>query len=549
MVRSIGRSAGLLFALALLWLTSVVRAELIVNEILVNEPGRSTSLEWIELFVDSAGSVVLDDYQLLVDDELVTVPGGWRLEPQSYLIICRKLVSSDGTASFENRWGDGSGVWGDTPGEAAITMPTVASFSLVNTGGSVAIYRLGATVSTMSWTQAGVDGYSWERVAPSSPTALQSVDFDGSTPGVINSVTPVGVDLGLEVVGATIDNGWTQLRFTVVNRGLETFGEAVLSLNYDATWHDTSGGPIDQFDIPSLEPGESYETGYDFLFDSMYVHLIAVLPDDDRLRNNKRLFVAPAEGFPAFQLTELSPRPGGSSDAEWIEIVNRTDRPYDLTDWQVGDYKHTNAITDASIVVPPGQRVVLVRSELLFMDSYPEFTGIMIEPASWSLLNDGGDTALLVDHFGLEADRFGYSSLFDGDYTWCRIEDDEQSAQWGRSEEPGGSPGEVNRVVISNGSRKLNVSIVPDVFSPDGDGIEDSVVIVIDGPDVQEYKLRIYDRQGRMVRRFDQSGYRRDQYVWYGLSDAGRRLPVGIYILYCEIDGAGSIKKPIVIAR
>ena len=549
MVRMINRSAGLLVFVALLYCSSVVHAELIVNEIMVNEPGGSTNYEWIELFVDSTGSVFLDDYELLVDNKPVSVPEGLELEPQSYLIICKKLVSTDGSAAFENRWGDSSGVWGDTPDEAAMILPTVASFSLVNTGGSVTVYRQGAIVSTMFWTEAGTDGYSWERVTPSSSIVTQSVDFDGSTPGVVNSMTPVGVDLGLEAVDAAIDSGWTQLRFTVVNRGLETFSETVLSLYYDDTWHETSGQPIDQLEVPLLEPGESHEVGDDYLFDSMYVHLMAVLPDDDRLRNNIRTFVAPAAEFPAFHLTEFSPRPGGASDAEWVEILNRTDRSFDLTGWQVGDYKRTYSITDTSLSVAPGQRVVLVRSGPLFRDSYPDFAGVMIEPAGWSLLNDGGDTVLLVDHFELEADRFGYSSLFDGDHTWCRVEGGEQEGLWGRSEEPGGSPGEANRVVMSDDFGDLKVSVEPELFSPDGDGVEDSVVIYIDGPDGRDYQLKILDRQGRVVRRFDQDGYRRDQYVWYGLSDAGSRLPIGIYILYCEIDGAGSIKKPIVIAR
>lgn len=549
MVKAIKRSAGLLVSIVLLWFSSTARAELIVNEIMVNEPGRSTSLEWIELFVDSTGSVQLDDYQLLVDSELVTVPLRRRLEPNSYLIVCKKLLSTDGSASFENRWGDGSGIWGDTPDEAAIPLPIVASFSLVNTGGSVAIQRLGTNVSIMVWTEPGADGYSWERVIATSSSVAQSVDFDGSTPGVVNSVTPVGIDLGLEGVDAVSDNGWTQLRFTVVNRGLDLFNATELLLYYDPAWHETTGQPIASFEIPSMQPGESIEVGDGFLFDSMYVLLLAVLPDDDRTRNNKRTFAAPALEFPAFHLTELSPRPFGSSDAEWIEIVNRTDQPYDLAGWQVGDYKRTYTIAHTSLMVEPGQRVLLTRSGSLFMDSYPDFAGLLIEPVGWSLLNDGGDTAVLIDHFGLEADRFGYDKLFDGDHTWCRVEDDGDGAQWGRSEEPGGSPGAVNRVVLSDGAGILTVTVLPEVFSPDGDGIDDSVVIIIDGPDAQEFELRIYDRQGRVVKQFDHGGYRRDQYVWYGLSDAGRRLPIGIYILYCEIGGVGSLKKPIVIAR
>ncbi|MDH4035500.1 MAG: lamin tail domain-containing protein, partial [candidate division Zixibacteria bacterium] len=418
-----------------------------------------------------------------------------------------------------------------------------------NTGGSVAIYRQDVMVSAMSWSEVGADGYSWERVTPSSQVVAQSVDFDGSTPGVVNSVTPVGVDLGLEGVDAAIENGWTRLEFTVVNRGLDSFRETLLLLYYDAAWHETTGQPIASFAVPSLEPGQWFEIGDHFQFDSMYAHLMAVLPDDDRLRNNKRNFAAPAVEFPAFHLTELAPRPDGSSDAEWIEIVNRSDRPYDLAGWQVGDYKRINTTVDTSLIVASGQRVVLVRSASLFVDSYPGFAGLMVEPSSWSLLNDGADTVLLVDHFGLEADRFGYSRLFDGDYTWSRDEQDGQQGRWGRSAELGGSPGQVNEVVSSYVGGDLKVLVTPEVFSPDGDGVEDSVVIIIDGPDTQGYVLKVFDRQGRVVRRFDQGGYRLDQYVWYGRSDAGRRLPVGIYVLYCRIDDAGSVKKPIVIAR
>ena len=36
---------------------------------------------------------------------------------------------------------------------------------------------------------------------------------------------------------------------------------------------------------------------------------------------------------------------------------------------------------------------------------------------------------------------------------------------------------------------------------------------------------------------------------WNGLSDSGERLPIGIYILYVEGDGAVSKKKTLVIAR
>ncbi len=536
------------FVIGVVCIASTAIAQVVVNEAMINEPGRATNLEWFELYVDSDQAVLMDGYQVIVDDDTVTFAPGYFLEPHEFLVICRKLVSTDG-ASFEGHWGDSSGVWGDTPGEAAIITPIEATFSLVNKGGAIELFHNGYLVSDITWTEPGVDGVSMERVSPQSNSVEPSVDWEGSTPGVVNSVTPVGSDLALEDVSATSDDGMTILSFTLVNRGLEMFDETVLSLYYAADPSGTPGPLLDQFEIPSLNPGESFGANEEYIFDNMYVDLIAVLPADDRLRNNTRIFTAPATEFPPFQLNELMPKPASGALGEWIEIVNRLDYPYDLADWCIGDYKEVELITDTSVMITPGQRVVLARSAPAFTDCYAAFDGLLIEPTSWSPLNDDFDTVRLVDGFSLEADRFAYDAVFDDDHTWCRSEEYERRNDWGRSGESGGSPGQANSVVFGDDAQRLVLIVTPEVFSPDGDGHEDSVLITLDGPDAKQFELKVYDRQGRVVRHLDQGSYRRETYVWDGCSDAGKRLPIGIYILYCEIEGAGAVKKPIVIAR
>ncbi len=485
---------------------------------------------------------------MIVDDDTITFAPGYFLEPQEFLVICRKLVSTDG-ASFEGYWGDSSGVWGDTPGEAAILTPIEATFSLVNKGGFIQLLHDGHLVSDVTWTGPGVDGVSLERVSPQLNTVKPSVDWEGSTPGVVNSVTSVGSDLALDDVSATSDDGRTILSFTLVNRGLGIFDETVLSLHYATNPSGTPGPLLNQFEIPSLNPGESFEASGEYVFDNMYVDLMAVLPADDRLRNNTRIFTAPAEEFPALIMTELMPRPSSGASGEWVEIVNLLDVPLDLAGWRLGDCGQTELITETYIGLQPFERVVVARSISAFLADCPGYSGLVIQPPIWSPLNDNGDTICVEDQFGLQADRFAYDVVFDDDHTWSRGEEYERRNDWGRSGESGGSPGQANSVVFGDNAQRLVLTVSPEVFSPDGDGCEDSVLITLDGPDTDQFELKIYDRQGRVVRHFDQGSYRRETYVWDGCSDAGKRLPIGIYILYCEIGGAGAVKKPIVIAR
>jgi flagellar hook assembly protein FlgD len=94
------------------------------------------------------------------------------------------------------------------------------------------------------------------------------------------------------------------------------------------------------------------------------------------------------------------------------------------------------------------------------------------------------------------------------------------------------------------------VTVGPRVFSPDGDGIDETALITVAVPVASDYTMKIYDKQGRVVRTFiENEQYVNSSYEWDGRSDSGRRMPVGIYILYFEAGGVESVKKTVVIAR
>jgi hypothetical protein len=94
--------------------------------------------------------------------------------------------------------------------------------------------------------------------------------------------------------------------------------------------------------------------------------------------------------------------------------------------------------------------------------------------------------------------------------------------------------------------------IAPNPFSPDGDGFEDQAVISYDIPEADEFELVVYDIAGRKVKTFFESGAAvPGNIMWDGRGDNGRKLPVGIYIVYARVEGEESTeaKKTIAIAR
>ncbi|MFQ6007647.1 MAG: lamin tail domain-containing protein [Candidatus Zixiibacteriota bacterium] len=546
----------LIFGLLALSINPPLKAQAVVNEVMSNEPGVRTTLEWIEIYNDSTAEMSMTGYRLRVTnlkeyEKWIDLPDSLQLDPDEYYLICRKLFSTD-TTGFESVWGNGSGTWGDTPEESELKKPLAISFSLANDSGAVELYNSqGALTSQLAWFAPGQDGVSWERTTPQSVEIVQSVDPFGSTPGFVNSLTPVGADLALGNVDVKPDKGSTEITFAVVNRGLTTVTDARLLL-WRANDDSVSSllDTIDAFDIDDIAPGLTTEIIRLYSLDGIYIYLTASLSDDDRNRNNTLEFVATGLDFPPLVLSELLANPQEPLKTEWIEVRNQLDTTFVFEDWFFGDSLALYRFADSSISLSPGDYLVIAKDTIAFLELYRIFHKTLLQPQQWPAFNDNGDVVRLVDGFGFEADRFEYAKTFQDNYTWSRSEELGRENEWGRSEDVGGTPGAPNAVLYEPSASVLSVTIDPVVFSPDNDGFDDVTFITAEAPPNVELTMKVYDRKGRVVRTIiDKEMYLQSRYEWDGRSDAGNRLPIGIYILYFEAAGKESLKKPVVIAR
>jgi hypothetical protein len=520
-----------------------VTAKLIVNEVMSNEPAGYTGLEWFELYNDGAGTLNLSFYQITAGGTQIVLSDS--IQPNSYLVICRKLVGIPASPGFETHWGNNSGLWGDTPQENFRVLEV--SFALTNTTGAVSVTFLGNPESDLTWSSAGGDGISWEREGPTSLVIGQSIAPSGSTPGTVNSLAPMARDLSLDSIDVTWQAGVTTLTFIVTSRSSSTVtGASLLLYIVDPADSTNTANQLETVPLPAVDTGFTTAVVRELTLAGTYVRIGGLLSTDDRTYNNRRIRTVPGQQFPPVILSEFLPNPEGSLTTEWIELYNREDTAVSLAGWRIGDSTGVSSPFPA-LALSAHEYLIVAEDSLAFRQFYQAFTGNLATVTGWPTLNNSADLVRLIDSFSLEADRFAYVESYSENVTWGKSLAD---GRWGRSAQAGGTPGDVNDLRFAPDASALKVELSPRIFSPDNDGVEDSVVIRIEAPEADGYTVRIYNSDGRLVKTFENKS--RDlagEYSWDGRDDAGGRLTVGIYILFVEAVGVESVKKTLVVAR
>lgn len=169
----------------------IASGEVVLSEILSNEPGNRVLLEWLEIYNNNPFAVDLGDYVFLEGEDSLSLPEGSLVPAYSYAVLCRRLQPVSDSDCFEYHWGDSSGVWGDSPSEDYKAFEV--GITLTNDSGEV--YLLGGegqVVDYYSWSQPSDDGRSMERDDINDPLSLWHPCYDpaGSTPGRANSQRP-----------------------------------------------------------------------------------------------------------------------------------------------------------------------------------------------------------------------------------------------------------------------------------------------------------------------------------------------------------------------
>ncbi|MEK6565465.1 MAG: lamin tail domain-containing protein [Bacteroidota bacterium] len=263
---------------------------------------------------------------------------------------------------------------------------------------------------------------------------------------------------------------------------------------------------------------------------------------------------------------------------EWIELLNRSSSPIDLSDWKFSDRPTTSGanmftITSQSRIVQPGDFVVIAaESSILQLYSNLQSAGsnihvfILNRSGGLSLGNESDDI-ILKDLTGKAIDSVSYTPTWHHpdvtDTKGRSLErinpnlDTNDPRNWSTATGfLGGSPGGSNTIFTRTLSVSASLSISPNPFSPDGDSFEDFCSISYDLPSSTSLiHLRIYDIRGRLIRTLANAEFSgaKGSLIWDGLDNGKQRARIGPYVVLIEaLDSQGgavhSAKSVVVVA-
>jgi hypothetical protein len=267
----------------------------------------------------------------------------------------------------------------------------------------------------------------------------------------------------------------------------------------------------------------------------------------------------------------FNPYPGGS---DFIEIYNRSEKTFDIKDLRIatldietGEYSGIENITNDGFLIFPGDYIAITEDAVFIKEQYytsnPEG---FIEMDLPTMNDDNGIVLLLnksleiIDKLSYDEDmQFSLLATNEG-VSLERINynrPSEDKTNWHSASELVGfaTPAYENSQFLDEDDIVDEVTVVPEVFSPDNDGFEDvaNITFLLDEPGYVA-NVKIFDSKGRLIRYLANNQLMGIEGVitWDGLDDKNQKAPIGIYVVYIEIfDLDGNVKqfkKSVVVA-
>lgn len=305
----------------------------------------------------------------------------------------------------------------------------------------------------------------------------------------------------------------------------------------------------------------------------------AVLTLSDSLRRRTTYTLTMAEGFcdcvgnrgreesVAFGLPEVADvgdiiinevlsDPIGDSDGDYVELYNNSDKLVDLSDLLIGVGNGEQPTTAVKVVEDgwqlfPRCYAAICKNKQLTTEQYPvHFAGAMVENNHLPAYPNDGGCVHLMDGNYRHIDRFCYDKsmhypllLSTDGVALERIHFDgetQEAANWKSAAESygWGTPGGKNSQFSEGGSESEEVTVYPDIFSPDGDGFNDFTEIGCHFSS-REYRVTIefYDDRGIRVKQLASNQICRsdERFRWDGLTDDNRAANHGQYLILIQL--------------
>ena len=553
-----------------------LQAQVVLSEIMFDALGSDTHDEFVEIInLSESVSIDLSGWQISDGegtDSIVEFNEGVIIQPGQFGLIL-DLSYFDNSDTYDDLIPEESLVMtidNTTFGNRGFSNSTAETVSLINSDGEI--------VSQYTYVLGNDQGFSDEKIdleGLNSPDNWADTKSSFGTPGAPNSVSLLNFDLAvlpddINFFPEPVQAGQTLIiTSTVRNVGKNSVDQFKLIFfeDFNGNLLADSGeelAPAFEFSA-TLLPMDSTSFSLQSSNVSPGEHLIFAKikfeSDEDTTNNiaSEQFFV----GFPARTavINEIMYSPL-SNQPEWIEILNLSFWPINLSKWSVSDSDTGKRVKfgSHSNLAPNGFFVLAEDSSILDFFN-PPFGSVSVSRKLPSFNNDF-DSVVLYDPSDVIMDRVDYNKDWGGD-SGISLEKinpvlaSNDSTNWSSSVSiPGGTPGERNSIFTQTLPAEAGLSIAPNPFSPDNDGEKDFTIISYEVPiTTASVNIKIYDLRGRLVRFLanNQASGSTNSIVWDGHDDTGRLSRIGIYVVFLQALNAeagllSTQKKTVVLA-
>lgn len=517
--------------------------ELVITEIMAT-PEPSAGLpeyEWVEIYNRSSFDIFLNGFSLGVGNKKYKVESGF-VKAGGYALLAKSTVA-DSLSAFGN--------------VAKVSKMPALSQSAVLTIFNPNDEPICSTTYKSNWYADDLKasgGYSLERIDfdntdESIANWVQTESAVGGTPCTQNSVYKENADTVAPQLLYVVPESESTLLLVfsepididVDNIGIEPNVGSVSSVNISSSTLSTVVATLSQ----DIAEGVAYTLTIDSTVTDIVGNAIADRQAVFGLPENAQI------GDIVINEILFNPFAGG---CDFVELYNRSERAINIDNFLIannvdGNIKNPKRIDAPGFILMPHDYVAIATDIDNIATNYK--CGNLYKVTALPAMPDDEGSAVLLDTLGNVFDGVSYSSKMHfallKDLNGVSLEriDFEQPADnrgnWHSASEYVGwaTPGLQNSAYkpIETESDQ-SVSLNNEVFSPDNDGFEDQLEIAYNFDEAGYVaNVTIFNAKGLKMRTLTNnellgtSGF----WAWDGLDDNNKRVPTGIYVIYCEI--------------
>lgn len=529
--------------------------DIVINEIMA-DPSPVVGLpdfEYVELYNTTNAAVNIQGWKLKYGSTEKILPSVV-IPPDSFVVLTT-AAGAPAFASFCN----------------VAIVDGLSSTSLTNAGTTLILSdNTGQQIHVVSysdtWYQESnkIDGgWSLEQISPLSPCGNMnnwkaSTDASGGTPGRRNSIyNPLPDTKAPSILRAgVIDSVTVEVHFSEYMNGatLTAIQSYTVDNNLGQPLSVTTQGPLFQSVVLKFANQIQPIIKYKITASSQLTDCAGnALP-----QNAFAFFGLPQTCEPNDVVINelLSNPPTGGND--YVEIYNRSNKIIDLKnlglaskDTLLNELISIKVISDNSFLIFPGDYMILTVSKQKVLDYYlSQNPDNFVEMASLPTYNNSDGIVVLADNANQIIDMLVYTEdmhypllkSFKG-VAFERISFDRPAndpSNWHSAAEAYGfgTPTYKNSqfgiALVGQGE----ITLSPDIFSPDNDGHNDvlNIAYAFDKPG-HVATIMIYDAAGRQIRKLISNELLGTEGVfsWDGITDSNLKAPIGIYVVYIEV--------------